>query len=135
MKSKVKASCNCPIFVSAADTLLDKGIEAFVLPYDYLTSQGLPVIAIAANEAGVPVFHPSMGAIYYGATVGGGFFLYYEDGLTVGRMLVAFLNGELDVATTAIHAQSSQGLGVNLDAAFVQGVKMADEIMEQVRMW
>ena len=116
----------------AANTLLDQGIEAFVLPYDYLTSQGLPVIAIAANEAGVPIFHPSMGAIYYGATVGGGFFLYYEDGLTVGRMLVAYLDGELDVATTAIHQQSSQGLGVNLDAAFVQGVDMAPEIMDQV---
>ena len=116
----------------AADTLLDKGIEAFVLPSDYMTSQGLPVIAIAANEAGIPVFHPSLGAIYYGATVGGGFFLYYEDGLVVGRMLVAYLNGELDVANTAIHQQSSQGLGVNLDAAFVLGIEMADEIMEQV---
>lgn len=116
----------------AANTLLDKGIEAFVLPHDYLTSQGLPVIAIAANEAGVPIFHPSMGAIYYGATVGGGFFLYYEDGLTVGRMLVAYLDGELDVATTAIHQQSSQGLGVNLDASYVQGIDMAPEIMEQV---
>ena len=116
----------------AADTLLDKGIEAFVLPSDYMTSQSLPVIAIAANEAGIPVFHPSLGAIYYGATVGGGFFLYYEDGLVVGRMLVAYLNGELDVANTAIHQQSSQGLGVNLDAAFVLGIEMADEIMEQV---
>ena len=116
----------------AADTLLDKGIEAFVLPSDYMTSQSLPVIAIAANEAGIPVFHPSLGAIYYGATVGGGFFLYYEDGLAVGRMLVAYLNGELDVANTAIHQQSSQGLGVNLDAAFVLGIEMADEIMEQV---
>ena len=117
---------------AATDSLIDSGIEAFVLPYDYLTSQGLPVIAIAANEAGVPVFHPSLGAIYYGATVGGGFFLYYEDGATVGRMLTAFLNGELDIASTAISQQSSQGLGVNLDAAFVQGVDMAPELMEQV---
>ena len=116
----------------AADTLLDKGIEAFVLPHDYLTSQGLPVIAIAANEAGIPVFHPSMGAIYYGATVGGGFFLYYEDGATVGKMLVAYLNGELDIATTAISQQSSEGLGVNLDAAHVLGIDMAPAIMEQV---
>ncbi len=117
---------------AAADALIDKGIEAFVLPYDFLTSQGLPVVAIAANEAGIPVFHPSMGAIYYGATVGGGFYLYYEDGVTVGRMLVAYLNGELDIAKTAIHQQSSQGLGVNLDAAYVQGVEMSDEIMAQV---
>ena len=117
---------------AAADSLIDSGIEAFVLPYDYLTSQGLPVIAILANEAGIPVFHPSMGAIYYGATVGGGFYLYYEDGATVGKMLVAYLNGELDIAKTAISQQSSQGLGVNLDAAYVQGVDLAPEIMAQV---
>ena len=97
-----------------------------------MTSRGLPIIAIAANEAGVPIFHPGMGAIYYGATVGGGFFAYYEDGLILGRMLTAYLNGELDIAKTAISQQSSQGLVVNLDAAFVQGVDMAPEIMAQV---
>ncbi len=107
-------------------------MEAFVLPWDHFTSQGLPVIAIVANEAGIPIFHPSMGAIYYGATVGAGFFLYYEDGVSVGRMLVAYLNGELDIANTAISVQSSQGLGVNLDAAYVQGIDIADEIMDQV---
>ncbi len=47
-------------------------------------------------------------------------------------MLVAYLNGELDIERTAISQQSSQGLGVNLDAAFVQGVEMAPEIMSQV---
>ena len=117
---------------AATDALIDDGIEAFVLPYDYLTSQALPVIAIAANEAGIPVFHPSLGAIYYGATVGGGFYLYYEDGTAVGRMLTAFLNGELDIANTAISQQSSQGLGVNLDAAYVQGIEMSAGIMAQV---
>ena len=116
----------------ATDALIDKGIEAFVLPYDYLTSQALPVIAIAANEAGIPVFHPSLGAIYFGATVGGGFYLYYEDGAAVGRMLTAYLNGELDIANTAISQQSSQGLGVNLDAAYVQGIEMPAEIMAEV---
>ena len=116
----------------AADTLIDKGVEAFVLPWDHFTSQGLPIIAIAANEVGIPIFHPSMGAIYYGATVGAGFFLYYEDGVTVGTMLVAYLNGELDIAKTAISVQSSEGLGVNLDAAFVQGIDMSEELMSQV---
>lgn len=116
----------------AADKLIDQGVEAFVLPWDHFTSQGLPVIAIAANEVGIPIFHPSMGAIYYGATVGAGFFLYYEDGVAVGTMLVAYLNGELDVATTAISVQSSEGLGVNLDAAHVQGIEMSEELMEQV---
>ena len=115
----------------AADALIDKGIEAFVLPRDHYTSQGLPVIAIVANEAGIPVFHPSMGAIYYGATIGAGFYLYYEDGVVLGRMLVAYLNGELDIAATAISQQSSQGLGVNLDAAFVQGIDLPDDLMEQ----
>lgn len=116
----------------AAEALIDTGIGAFVLPWDFLTAQGLPVIAIVANGAGIPVFHPSMGAIYYGATIGAGFYTYYEDGVIVGRMLVAYLNGELDIAETAISVQSSEGLGVNLDAAHIQGIDVADEIMAQV---
>ena len=115
----------------AADKLIDQGVEAFVLPWDHYTSQGLPIIAIAANEAGIPIFHPGMGAIYYGATVGAGFYLYYEDGVAVGAMLVAYLNGELDIAQTAISVQSGQGLGVNLDAAHVQGIEMSAELMAQ----
>ena len=115
----------------AADKLIDQGVEAFVLPWDHFTSQGLPIIAIVANEVGIPIFHPGMGAIYYGATVGAGFFLYYEDGVAVGAMLVAYLNGELDIAKTAISVQSSEGLGVNLDAAHVQGIDMSEELMAQ----
>ena len=118
----------------ATDTLIDKGVEAIVMPMDYFTSQGLPIVVLAANEAGIPVFHPSMGAVYYGATMGAGFYLYYEDGVNVGRMLAHYLNGELDTATTAISVQSGEGLGVNLDSTHVLGIELSDEIMDQVDM-
>ena len=116
----------------AADSLIDKGIGAFLLPWDTLTARGLPVVAIAANEVGIPVFDANMGAIYYGATIGAGFFTYYDDGIAVGRMLTAYLNDELDIALAGISRQSSQGIGVNLDAAFVQGIQIADEITAEV---
>ena len=73
-----------------------------------------------------------MGAVYYGAIIGAGFYLYYEDGVNVGRLLTAYLNGELDTATMAINAQSGQGHVVNLDSAHILGIELSDELMEQV---
>ena len=72
---------------AAANGLIGKGVEAIVLPIDSLTTRGLPVIVSAANENGLPVFHPSMGAINLGATVGAGFSRYYANGVNVGKLL------------------------------------------------
>ena len=69
-----------------------------------------------------------MGAVYYGAIIGAGFYLYYEDGVNVGRLLTAYLNGELDTATMAINAQSGQGHVVNLDSAHILGIELSDEV-------
>ena len=102
-----------------------------MLSLDTITTQGLPIITSIANENGIPVFHPSMGAIYYGATIGAGYSRYYENGVHVGRQLAAYLNGELDIARTAIHIVTDEGLGVNLDSAAMQGVEISDELMRE----
>ncbi len=116
---------------AATERVVERGAEALVLPIDYLTTAGLPIIVTIANENGVPVFHPSMGAIYYGATIGAGFSLYYEQGVNVGRMLTAHLSGDLDVATTGINVSSGNLLGVNLDSANLQGVEVSSAIMQE----
>ena len=115
---------------AAAASLAEKGAEAIVLPVDTVTTQGLPIITAIANENSIPVFHPSMGAIYYGATIGAGYSQYYENGVHVGRLLAAFLNGELDIASTAIHIAADEGLGINLDTAELQGVEVSSELMQ-----
>ncbi len=116
---------------SAADSLVQKGADAIVLPIDSLTTQGLPIIVTIANENGVPVFHPSMGSIYYGATIGAGYSSFYENGVRVGIKLAAHLNGDIDIAATGIYIASDQGLGINLDSASLQGVEVSSDLMNE----
>ena len=116
---------------AATDGLMQKGADAIVLPIDSLTTQGLPIIATIANEYGVPVFHPSMGSIYYGATIGAGYSAFYDNGVRVGIMLAAHLNGDIDIATTGIFVAAGEGLGINLDSAGLQGVEVSSELMRE----
>ena len=116
---------------SAADSLAQKGADAIVLPIDNLTTQGLPIIVTIANENGLPVFHPSMGAIYHGATIGAGYSGFYDNGVRVGIALAVYLNGDIDIAATGIYVASGEGLGINLDSANLQGVQVSNEIMNQ----
>ncbi len=116
---------------AAADSLVQKGAQAIVLPIDSLTTQGLPIIVAIANENGVPVFHPSLGSIYYGATIGAGYSSFYQNGVNVGRALAFHLNGEIDIAVTGIHVATGRGLGINLDSANLQGVEVSGELINE----
>ena len=109
--------------------LLERGAEALV-PLDLLTARGLPIVLVLANQYGVPVFYPSTAAIYLGATVAGGSFAYYKQGVNVGVMLAHYLLGELDVATTAINVSSESAIGLNLDSAALQDVEIVPELRE-----
>ena len=116
---------------AATESLADAGVEAIILPHDAVTTSGLPIIVAIANEAGVPVFHPSFSAIFYGATIGAGASPFYVQGINVGRMLVAHLNGEIEIATTGINTAGEFAIGVNLDSASAQGVEIRDEVMQE----
>ena len=56
---------------------------------------------------------------------------YYTRGEVLGLILAAHLNGEIDIARTRIYIQSDIGLSVNLDAAKVQGIEIAPQVMAQ----
>ena len=88
-------------------------------------------VSVKVNENGIPVFHPSMGAIALGATIGAGLSPYYARGDNLGVMLANYLDGDLDVASTAISIDSGNLLGVNLDSAGAQDVDISDELMGQ----
>lgn len=49
-------------------------------------------------------------------------------------MLTSYLNGELDIATTAIDSISDVAVGVNLDAAESLGLEIDDELLEQAHV-
>ena len=115
----------------AAYGLVEKGVEAIILPQDTLATQGLPIVTAIANEAGVPVFHPSFSSIALGATIGAGASPQYAQGVNVGIMLAAFLNGELDINRTGIVSSGELAIGVNLDSAEEQGVEISEAVLDE----
>ena len=116
----------------AAEGLVNKGIEAFLLPMDMMTWAGIPIISQIAAENSVPIFHAGIDAIYVGATVSTGYFLYFDQGINVGRMLAAYLKGELDTATTGISIQTSDiRVAMSLEAATAQGFEISDALAER----
>ena len=116
----------------AALALLDNGIDAFVMPIDLRTgAAGLPIVVNHANEFGVPVYHPILFAVYYGATMSAGFYHYYAQGENVGVMLTAYLNGEINLARTGVNEQSGAAIGVNIEMAKLQGIELSQKIIDR----
>ena len=115
---------------TAIEGLLSRGMEALLLPLDSVTAKGLHNIAHLSFEHDFPILYPSVGSIFDGATFGVGYYSHYQQGVNLGRMLTAYLNGELDPATTAIDELSGSTLGVNLDAAASQEVLVIDHLRD-----
>ena len=116
---------------AAAEGLVERGAKALFVSGDYLTAAGLPIIVFVANENSVPVFHPSMGTIFTGVTIGAGFASYYARGDNLGVILTGHLNGDIDIASTRIHIDSSNLLGINLDSAKEQDVEISADLMKR----
>ena len=72
--------------------------------------------------------------IYHGAVVGAGFDDFYGEGVTVGRMIAAYIDGTLDTSTTAISSRVDIGVAVNLDTAEEFGIAVADSILDSAVM-
>ncbi|MEZ4731414.1 MAG: ABC transporter substrate binding protein [Caldilineaceae bacterium] len=59
---------------------------------------------------------------------------YYQDGLDTGALAVGILQGELDIANTAIERQRKGSLAINLPAATEQGLTIPDEFKAQAAL-
>ena len=115
---------------TAIEGLVSRGMEALLLPIDSVTATGLHNIAHLSFEHRFPILYPTVGSVFDGATLGVGFHSHYQQGVNLGIMLTAYLNGEMDPATAAIDELSGRTLGVNLDAAASQDVAIADHLRE-----
>ena len=113
----------------AAEGLVSKGIEAFILPTEATVASGLPAIIQVANEHGLPVMYTAGNAVYRGATIGAGVYSYFKEGVFAARMLIAHLQGEIDIATAGINLQNDMSVGVNLDVAADQGLEISAEVL------
>jgi putative tryptophan/tyrosine transport system substrate-binding protein len=115
---------------TAAETLAGKDIDAFFIPTDSTVGNGLAAIIAVAEEEGIPVFFADSLQVFNGVTVGAGV-SYYQEGVDTGRILVALLNDEVDIAKTGISRQVGTLIGVNLDTAGAAGVEIPAEFLEK----
>ncbi len=96
-----------------------------------LTMSGLPAIMQIAIENSIPVFHSTAETINLGATVSAGTAEYARQGNLIGAMLAGHLSGELDIASTGIALVDQLNVGLNLDSASAQGIKISSALMDR----
>ncbi|KAB2904001.1 MAG: hypothetical protein F9K27_11205 [Anaerolineae bacterium] len=114
---------------AAAEALAGEGIDAFFIPTDSTVGNALASILSVAEEEGIPVFFADSLQVFSGVTVGAGV-SYYQEGVDTGRVLVAYLNGDIDIATTGLSKQSGTLIGVNLDTAAMQDVEVPQSLLD-----
>jgi putative ABC transport system substrate-binding protein len=115
---------------AAAESLADAGIEAFFIPTDSTVGNGLPAILSVAEEVGIPVYFADSAQVYSGVTVAAGL-SYYQEGVDTARVLIAYLNGEIDIAITGISKQPGTRIAINLDSAAAQGIEIPQSLLDQ----
>ncbi len=112
----------------AAEGLIAKGVQAFVIPADVITYKGIPILAAVADEYGIPIFHSSTSSIMMGTTAGVSSSFSYRRGVGVGHILSEWLNGEVDIADIAISVFSDSAVAVSKDTAKRLDIEIADEL-------
>lgn len=113
----------------ATESLLDKGVEAIVMPPRTGSAAGLLAVLDAAY--GATVYSTIVTDVFIGVPVGAGFQGWYHEGAVAGRMLVGYLRGELDIARTGINLTPGFTVAANLDAADVHGIEIRQELLDQ----
>jgi putative ABC transport system substrate-binding protein len=113
----------------AAESAAEEGIDAFFIPTDNTVGNGLASVLAVAEDEGIPVFFADSLQVFAGVTVGAGV-SYYQEGVDTGRVLVAYLAGDLDIATLSLSRQTGNLIGVNLDTAAMQDVEVPESFLE-----
>ena len=114
----------------ATEGLVERGIEALIIPADMTTVGALPVIMQVAADSRIPVFHSISFAYNEGATVSAGPAKYASQGGMVAGLLAGILDGSLDIASTGIGVIHDMTVGINQDAAALQGIKISDALLD-----
>ena len=113
----------------ATESLLDSGVEALLVSFSTVEYRGLSAVLELATEYGVITIGNTVSRVNLGSHIGAGFEDFYREGVVVGRMLTAHLEGSMDVAALSINALPSFGVALNLDAAAEAGIQFSDELL------
>jgi putative ABC transport system substrate-binding protein len=114
----------------AAEAVANQGIDAFFFPTDSTVGNGLAAVLSVAEEIGVPVIWSDSALAYSGATVAAGL-SYYQEGVDTARVLIAHLNGDIDLATTGLSKQPGMRIGINLDSAAAEDVEIPQSLLDR----
>ena len=116
-------------YAIATASLVDKNVDSIgVLPHTG-SAAGIPSVVNAA--VGVPVFSALVSDVIHGVTIAAGFEGWYREGVQAARMVIAYIEGNLDIATTAIASTPSFAVAVNLDSAEAQGVVITEALLAE----
>ena len=129
----VQAAINSLADVALAMSgLISKGVEAVLLPVDDKAANGMPIVVNIANDEGLPVYYTAIDGMPYVA-VAAGYYQFYEQGERLGALLAAYLNGELNIATTGISRLPVDSMGVILNpaAAAMVGLEFSADLQER----
>jgi len=129
LNMEIQEIANSSEVPTAAEALASQGVDVFFIGTDSTVVAGLEGLIAVANESEIPLIVSDPSSGLRGAVLGQGLD-YYQEGVDSGRMAVAYLNGELDVATTSISRQQATALVVNLDAAAAQNVTVPQELID-----
>ncbi|MEM9952109.1 MAG: ABC transporter substrate-binding protein [Chloroflexota bacterium] len=124
----VQSVANQNVVLPAAESLLMSGVDAIFVPTDSTVASVMLELSELAALASIPLVSASSVQVYNDATVGIGLD-YYQEGLDTARLINSYLNGELDIARTAINAQTGVVSGINLDAAMQQNVELSTDFI------
>ena len=117
-----------PDLYQAVENLYSRGAEAIIIPI--FTFQGFQLLLSLSYDYGLPVLFSAPQNAYRGGTIGGGFFGLYKQGAIAGNMLIAHLNGDMDIAQTAIYESDDFAFAVNLDAADLQDIEISQALLD-----
>jgi putative tryptophan/tyrosine transport system substrate-binding protein len=113
---------------TAAEALVSRGVEVFLVATDSTLVAGLEGLVAVANENGIPIVASDTSSAPRGAVVARGLD-YYQDGVDSGMLAAAYLRGELDVATARINRQVESTLAINLNMAAEQGATISADLL------
>ncbi len=114
----------------AAETLVARGIDAFLAISDNTVMSGFEALVQVANDNDIAIFGTSASMPPLGATASYGI-NPYQEGLDSGALVVSYLKGDLDIATTPIEIQDAVLLTVNPAAAAEQGVELPQALVDR----
>jgi putative ABC transport system substrate-binding protein len=114
---------------TAAEALVSRGIDIFYYSQDSTMASGAEGLVQVANDNGIPIITNDMPGVGRGAAIGVGLD-FSEDGIESGKYAIAFLNGELDLATAPIIRIETTEYHYNTAAAELQGVTIPQSVLD-----